>query len=344
MQPPFERLESIHSMLAAGHRSVHFERHSLLLWGFVGGTLCLVTQSVVTAERFPVRNQQALALLAWLGLWIGGTGMLDFLLTRRARQERNETLPFAQAQITRAWWMLLTMGILGSFAMFFYGGGAMIYALWMVLLGLGVYLFGLFSRRLLEWVGLAIILLGVAGLASGLPFGMTRWLAASCFAIGLPLAGWIVSRFDDSRIWSRSLALVMWLFLVVGAPLSLAKTILSTAPPAAPVIPLSLFHRQPGEQVVHFPTGTVVHFRISLDSPLLSVPADKTLPLVLTRSVDIALKDGEPDGPYRLEGESWTKPQNGLLKLLIDKFEIKLENGTPTIVAHSSFVAKSEGK
>ena len=62
--------------------------------------------------------------------------------------------------------MLLSVGCLGSFAMFFYGGSGMIYALWMVLLGLGVYLFGLFSRPLLEWIGLATILLGVAGLAA----------------------------------------------------------------------------------------------------------------------------------------------------------------------------------
>jgi len=38
------------------------------------------------------------------------------------------------------------------------------------LLGLGVYLFGLFSRSLIEWIGLATILLGATGLAAGLPF------------------------------------------------------------------------------------------------------------------------------------------------------------------------------
>jgi hypothetical protein len=188
------RLEAIQSMLSNGHRSVHLERHTLLIWGLGGGLLCAFSDQVLTVERFPDLTLRALALLIWLGLWLGGAGWLDHLLTRRARRDREETLPFAQAQITRAWWMLMAMGTLGSFAMFFYGGGSMLYALWTVLLGLGVYLFGLFSRPLIEWIGLAVILLGIAGLASGLPFDATRWLAASCFAIGLPLAGWMAER------------------------------------------------------------------------------------------------------------------------------------------------------
>lgn len=57
-------LEAIQSMLAAGHRSVRLERHTLLLWGGVGGFLCAFTDHVVTAERFPDNTQRALVLLA----------------------------------------------------------------------------------------------------------------------------------------------------------------------------------------------------------------------------------------------------------------------------------------
>lgn len=129
---PHDTLQAIHAMLAAGHRSVQIEKHSLFLWGGIGGLLCVTTDHVLTAERFPDITQRAVALLLWLTAWIGAVGGLDHWLTRRARLARKETLPFARAQITRAWWML--------FAMFFYGGGAMVYALWIVLLGLGIYL------------------------------------------------------------------------------------------------------------------------------------------------------------------------------------------------------------
>jgi hypothetical protein len=176
---PHDQLHSIQSMLAAGHRSVHLERHSLLLFGGAGGILSVTTEWVITESFFPDNRERALGLLLWLAFWLGGASLLDHRLTRHARQKRSETLPFAQEQITRAWWMLLSVGTLGSFAMFFYGGGAMIYGLWIVLLGLGIYLFGLFSRPLIEWIGLATILLSVVGLSAGLPYGATRWLSST---------------------------------------------------------------------------------------------------------------------------------------------------------------------
>lgn len=196
---PGEQLQAIHAMLAAGHRSVHLERHSLLLIGAVGGFLSVVSEWAITPERFPDATERGFALLVWLAFWLGGVSLLDHWLTRRARARRAETLPFAQTQITRAWWMLLSVGCLGSFAMSFYGGGSMIYALWTVLLGLGIYLFGLFSQRLIEWIGLATILLGITGLAAGVSYETTRWLNASCFAVGMPLAGWMAAKFLTRR-------------------------------------------------------------------------------------------------------------------------------------------------
>lgn len=327
-------------MLAAGHRSVRLERHTLLLWGGVGGFLCAFTDRVVTAERFPDNTQRALVLLAWLAFWLGSAAMLDHWLTRRAHAARAETLPFAQAQITRAWWMLLTMGSLGSFAMFFHGGGSMVYALWIVLLGLGIYLFGLFSRSLTEWIGLATILLGVAALASGLPFSTTHWLAASCFAIGLPLAGWLGARTDGTRLGARVLALSLWLTLVAGAPLLVNAMPGSTPIPVASPVPLSALSVGGGEQVVALPAGTVVPLRVDLDSPFLSAPPSAGLPLTLTQSIEVALRDGQPDGRYRVAGGPWRQVRDGLLSLRIDRIAPQLENGKAEVRARAMFDAK----
>jgi len=332
-----ERLEAIHSMLAAGHRSVHLEKHSFFLWGLLGGVLCAGTQSVVNTERFPDFHQQALALITWLGFWLTSGGLLDYFLTKRAKRGRDETLPFAQAQMTRAWWMLLCMGTLSSFAMYFYGGGTMIYVLWIVLLGLGLYLFGLFSQPLIEWTGLAIILLGIVAPATGLPFGMTRWLAASCYAIGLPLTGWLASRVDDTRLIPRGLTLVGWLVVVVEIPVFLAKTLLTTVAPTTLPIPLSNFHTAVGEQVVNIPVGTPVSLRLSLDSSLLAVPADASFPMTLTRPLDMALKNGKPEGRYRLDGGKWADIHEGLLMVRIEKLQPEIESGMAIIRAQGTF-------
>ena len=333
MNPHQAQFQAIQSMLAAGHRSVHLERHSLLLIGGVGGFLSVVTEWVITDERFPDIGQRGLALLVWLAFWLGGVSLLEFRLTQRARARREETLPFAQAQVTRAWWMLLSVGCLGSFAMFFYGGGAMIYALWVVLLGLGVYLFGLFSRPLIEWIGLAIILLGVAGLAAGLPYGATRWLAASTFAIGLPLAGWLNAHLGDAGLPRRVGALVFWLAVVATPPLMNVGFAVADAPAGAPVARAAGV----GEEVLRLEAGARVPLRVDLDSPILNIPPRAGLEMTLSQPVEVALRDGRPDGRYRIGGGAWREIHDGVLRLSIDRIVPRLDGDGPEVRVHADF-------
>lgn len=336
MNPHNKQIQAIQSMLAAGHRSVHLERHSLLLIGGVGGFISAMTEYLITAERFPDITQRALVLLLWLSLWLGGMAALDHRLTRRARLRRDETLPFAQAQITRAWWMLLGMGVLGSFAMFFHGGGGMIYALWIVLLGLGIYFFGLFSRPLIEWIGLATILLGVTGLAAGLPFGVMHWLAASCFAIGMPMAGWLNAKFCSDSLRRGLLALVLWLLAVVTPPLLLTRITPTNAPAAIP----SEFVTTPltGEQVLRLAAGSSVPLRVDLDSPILDISPLAGLDMTLKQPVEIALLDGKPDGRYRIGDGVWHAIHDGVLNLRIDRISPLLDaHEAPEVRAHARF-------
>lgn len=326
MPSHLEQMQSIQAMLAAGHRCVELERHSLLLWGGIGGGLCAFTDLVINGERFPDNTHRAIALLAWLVFWLGGMSWLDHQLTRRARQVREETLPFAQAQVTRAWWMLLALGTLTTFAMFFHGGGVMIYALWMVLLGLGIFIFGLFSRPLIEWIGLATVLLGVVGLASGLPLGSARWLAASTFGIGLPLAGWLAAKVDDRRTGHRGLAVAFWLAAVIAPAGAAASHIPGAAPPT------------PTTAVLTLAAGSVVPLHIDMESGLVGIPATASLPVRIARTTEIALSDGQPDGRYRLDGGNWHSVKDGVLVLRIDRIAPRLADGEPEIRMHGSFV------
>ncbi len=331
MTPHHQQFASIQSMLAAGHRSVHLERHTLLLLGGVGGFLSLATEWVITDVRFPSAAGRGLALLIWLAIWLGSMSLLDYWLTRRARAQRDETLPFAQAQIMRAWWMLLSMGCLGSFAMLFYGGGVMIYALWTVLLGLGIYLFGLFSRPLIEWVGLATILLGVLGLVE-LSYGATRWLTASAFAIGLPLAGWLNLRVDDAGSIRRLFTLAVWLAAVMTPPLLASRFSDMQAPTAPPVTLGSAVDT--GEQVLRLKVGTRVPLRVDMTGPLLSISKEAELPMTLDMPVEVALHDGKPDGRYRIGDGPWHGIRDSALQLRIDRLSPDLEGDQPVVRVH----------
>ena len=72
-------------------------------------------------------------------------------------------------------------------AMIFYGGGYMVCAVWLVFLGVSLYLHGLFSEELLEWAGLLTIALGIVSLLARLPYDSMRWVAAAVFGLGLPM-------------------------------------------------------------------------------------------------------------------------------------------------------------
>lgn len=331
-----QQLQSIQTMLAAGHRSVRLEQHSLILLGLVGGFITGLTEYIITDARFPDTTQRAVALLLWLSFWLLGMAIVDHQLSRRARQQRDETLPFAQAQITRAWWMLLGMGVLGSFAMFFYGGGAMIYALWIVLLGLGIYLFGLFSQPLVEWIGLATILLGVTGLAAGLPYGVTHWLAASCFAIGMPLAGWLNHRYGNAALPARMLALLLWITCVTAPPLLSTKLSATQAPTMRPIA-LDSGNLSSGEQVLHLKAGTPIALRLDLEGSVLEASQSASLNMQLSVPVEVVLRDGAPDGRYRIGNSAWHAIHEGVIELAIDKLTPQLEQGQPVVRAHAVF-------
>jgi hypothetical protein len=330
MNPHVEQLQSIQAMLAAGHRCVELERHSLLLWGGVGGGLCVFTDLVINGDSFPDNTHRAIALLIWLALWLGGMSWLDHHLTRKARRARAETLPFAQAQVTRAWWMLLAIGTLATFAMFFHGGGLMVYALWTVLLGLGMFVFGLFSRPLVEWIGLATILLGIVGLAAGLPFVTARWLTASVFAVGLPLAGWLAARSDASSLLQRIVHVGLWLVAVIVPALAAAHLLPSAAPPTADTATLKI------------PAGSTVPLHVDMDSPLLAIAPTDALTMRVMRDTEVALTDGQPDGRYRFDGGDWHSVKDGILTLRIDRIRPQVTDSKPEVRMHGNFIFHGE--
>jgi hypothetical protein len=310
MSDTVTQLNAIHGMLSAGHRSLRVERHSLVLWGLAGAALLLLSEYLFTPQQLPELGQRATAWLLLLAIVFAGTGALDWHWTRRAKQARDETWSFVHRQLLKVWWLLIAAGCLFTFAMFFFGGGYMVCSVWLVLLGLGLYIYGLFSEELLEWMGALMIILGILALAMRLPFDTMRWITASVFGVGMPLLAVLLDRGRARPAWQRLGQALVWIAAVLSLPLAATSHARSSEPATGPVLPLADYLKLrdvSGTHIVSLPAGTEVPVSIDISGNLFAATQPE-LKLILAQPVELVIKDGRLTGDGRSPGEEWLRP------------------------------------
>ena len=304
------QLEAIHSMLSAGHRSIRMQRHSLILWGAAGAVLTLGTEHVITPARFPEHWVRAVALLLFLGIALSGVAVADFQYTRHRIRTSDESLPFVQAQVTKVWWLLVGMGIAFTVGTAFFGGGYMTFAVWLVLLGLGIYVIGLFSEQILEWAGVMMIALGIGALVLSVPHLATQWLAASIFGLGMPLLSAMLDRGHSKSPWIRAAQSALWLVVVLTAPALAYHWWKLQDAPSAPAMSLAAFLRQPDAPrtaIVTVPAGTTIPLSVHIGGGVVQDSDDMRLPLTLAKPIEVIVTDGKADGRFRVPGGEWKR-------------------------------------
>ncbi len=301
-----QQLDSIHSMLSAGQRNLRVERHSLVLWGLSCGILILIRDRIFTAEQFPSLKQQAFAWLILLALTVSGVALIDWHLTRHVKQARDETWSFIHRQILKVLWLLMSIGVLLTFATFFYGGGHMTLSAWVVLCGIGLYVHGLFSEELLEWIGVLMIAIGIGMLGLHLHYPELKWVAASTLGLGLPLLATMLDHGQNRSAWFRLIQSAGWLLCVL-LPLLLAQRISATdMPPNTPVVSLEEFRQHPDrQQVVALPAGSTIPVKIEVSGNVFNAGKTTWFPLVLNAPVEVMMSNGQSTGYWRSPGANW---------------------------------------
>ncbi len=308
-----QQLDSIHAMLSAGHRNLRVERHSLVLWGVGCGGLIMASNHILRPEQFPDLKLRAFAWLILLALAVSGVGLLDWHLTRRVKQARDETWSFIHQQVLKVLWLLMAVGVLLTFAMFFYGGGYMTFAAWVVLVGLGLYVHGLFSEELLEWVGALIIVIGIGMLALHLSYTDLQWVSASTLGLGLPLLALMLDRGRERAVKIRVAQSLGWLLCVLIPPLLAHQFDAVAMPPDAPVVSFEQFLQQPSaHQAVALPAGTSIPVRVDISGNIFRASETATFPLVLNEPMVIMMDEGKPTGDIRASGDRWIRWQDTL--------------------------------
>lgn len=302
------RLDAIHSMLSAGQRNLRIERHTLILWGLTGGVLCLFSDNILTIEQLPDNTQRAMAWLLLLVVSFGSIAIVDWHLTRRAKQVRDEAWSFIHRQVLKIFWMLVGIGTLLTFSMFFFGGGYIVFGAWIVLLGLGLYVHGLFSEEMLEWAGVLLILLGISSLASGLPYETMKWIAASVFGIGCPLLATMLDHGRELPHWKRMAQSTLWITAVLALPFLAHRNALALSLPEVPVVPLPAYRELSdvsGFHVVQIPAGTEIPVEVEVSGNIFDSTENPVLPLKTARPIEVALRDGQLTGETRTPGGNW---------------------------------------
>lgn len=307
------QLDAIHAMLASGHRSVHMERHTLILWGLAAAGLILAATAIFTPTRFPVTWVRAFATTGFTASALAVVAYLDFVLTRRYRVSRAESISFVQMQLTKIWWLMLGLIVVLNLGMHFFGGGYMFYSLVLILMGLALYIHGLFSRQMLALAGMMMITLGLLCIGLRLPFKAIEWLTVCCFGLGWPALGLTLNwpHLNQSR-WYRLSFSLAWLLLVSLPAYAIYQWGSHEDVPAVKPISLATFMHQPEltngkAQVVTLPAGSTVPLHVEITGDVLAGTNTTTLPIRLSKPLEISIKDSRPDGRFRIGDENWKR-------------------------------------
>lgn len=342
------QLATLQNLLIAGHRPIQFRPGSLVRWGWAFAFLAWSTDPLLRlpALQGQVTLQATLAVL-WLGTGMGLTAYLDWRANQAAALQARETLPFVQLQVSKVWWLLLVAGVLYTGSTFFFGGAYQVYMVWLALVGLGLFLHGLFSQELVEWAGAAIFLLALLVLLSGLPLVWHRPLVISTAGIGMPLLGWWLHRSTvPTPGTARALACVMGVLAASVLPAMAAVQWRSGAalPTDIPVYSQSALQqlgddpaRWPHYVALHIEAGTPITLALDIQGGVLtSIPNNNKLTYTVTQALDVLLIDGKLSHHIRRNGQDWQTDAGWLRITRLDM--------TPDITQPSGLIVRSSAK
>lgn len=319
-----DKIEDIHAMMATGHRSIKIERHTLMLWGITGALLILIVNRLFTPEYISVHWQLVLFSNFFVTCVLVLVAVLDFNLTRRKREDRDETLSFVQLQLIKLWWLFIALIVLINIGMNFYGGGYLFYPIVLALLGMALYAQGLFSQQMLSWIGVCLILLGLGSIAFGITSLQQEWLAMSALGPGFTLlAWWINSPAVFTGEIKRALLSVAWLLIVIMPVATASWLNQDNSLDDLPVISLDNYRDHSSNknerQIVRIPAGTTLPLNIEITGNLLQQSSIGTLQLKLAQDIDVVVAGENTEGMVRVAGGDWNNNRN---PYRIRKFEL----------------------
>lgn len=306
------QLDNIHTMLNRGQRSLRVEPHTLILWGLAGVFTVLMFELVVHPFFFDVYWQGGLAAAIMFVSVLTIVGTVDFRLTQKIRNQRDESLPFVHRQLRQFTYLLLGLIIASYLGMTFFGGWDISLGIYFSMLGLWFYIYGLFSEKILSWVGVILIALGFVCVAIKLSHIASACLFGSVFGIGFPCLAFILTKprlhHDDKR---RLLTSGAWSIAVL---LSTATTfqILTYSYTKLPKISLQEYMEQTptkARQILRFDAGLALPIQVNLTGDVFEPLETVTvLPATFRQTEKALMVNGKPVLLMPKDNKFWRNP------------------------------------
>ena len=205
-----KQVEAIHGMLTAGRHAVLVEPHTFVVWGLAGALWLIFNRHLFSAANFPDLQLRALLEEFSVAAAIALTAVLDLFLTKRLRRQRDESYTFVQRQLGKLSLLLAAVGVAAALGVWFHSWGPVIFVLWTAIVGMVLFIHGLFSEQSLEWAGLAILAAAIAATALHVSFEGTRWLLVATCGLGLPTLGLLQRRLASWALLMRLLVVLGW--------------------------------------------------------------------------------------------------------------------------------------
>jgi len=239
------QLDDIHSMLTNGQRSVRVEPHTLLLWGLAGIFSILVYLLIINPEsNFNVPWHGELIAGIFFAIVLLLVVYVDFRLTQRVRNHRDESLPFVHRQLRKVIYLIFGLIVLTKLNVLFFGGFFFESIFYSVLIGLGFFIYGLFSKQILCWIGMSLITLSIILFDYDYPINFAPYGFVSLFGIGFPTLAFILAKPElSNNNLMRLLTTCTWSILVVSFA-ALAYQLVRGDPSDIPQVSLQKYMNQ----------------------------------------------------------------------------------------------------
>lgn len=212
--------------------------------------------------------------------------------------------------------MLIALVVVINIGMNIYGGGYLFYGMTLVLIGIGIYVHGLFSHQMLKWGGGLMIVLGLSLLGSSLNIDIQKWVAISAFGIGLPALAIMVNRTPDTTLQRELIQSLLW-FALVLTPVTIAITLLKQSnfdrwPQISYQEYLANDARQgnPLALVVKLPAGTLIPLKVHIQGDALKQVGTTTIKMQTTQPVSVAIDAGKVQDQLRISDGRWKSANN----------------------------------